>query len=454
MKHVAIIGNGISGVTLARHLRKGDPNLRISLISAETPYFFSRTALMYVYMGHMTFEHTKPYEDHFWEKNRIELIQDYVNKVNTREKWIGFSSGKQLNYDKLVLATGSKPNKFGWPGQDLNGVQGLYSYLDLLQLEENTHPVGTAYSKQRVKRAVIVGGGLIGVELAEMLMSRNIAVSFLVREARFWGNVLPNEEGELVARLMKEHGVDLRLNAELDEILADELGQVKAVRTKSGEEIPCQFVGLTAGVSPNIDFLRESGIELNRGILVDPYLRSSEKDVYALGDCAEFRTPPPGRRSIEQVWYTGRMMGETLAQTLLGKETAYSPGPWFNSAKFFDIEYQTYGTVNPQLQEDERSFYWEHPSGKQCLKMVFKKENRELVGINVFGIRLRHELLDRWLREKRSAEYFLTHFKDASFDPEFFPSYAAAICAKFNQELGMSVQPAAFSWKRILGKVN
>ncbi len=130
MEHIVIIGNGISGVTAARHIRKLSDK-RITIISAETEYFFSRTALMYVYMGHMKFEHTQPYENWFWEKNRIELVNAYVERVNHSEKKLHLKGASDISYDKLVIATGSKPNKFGWPGQDLKGVQGMYSKQDL-----------------------------------------------------------------------------------------------------------------------------------------------------------------------------------------------------------------------------------------------------------------------------------------------------------------------------------
>jgi len=112
-----------------------------------------------------------------------------------------------------------------------------------------------------------------------------------------------------------------------------------------GETIPCTVVGLTAGVTPNIDFLEGSGIELGKGVKVNNFLETNITDVYAIGDCAEQHEAIGSRRPIEAVWYTGRMMGEALAQTICGNKRAYSPGHWFNSAKFLDIEYQTYGWV-------------------------------------------------------------------------------------------------------------
>jgi len=440
MQHIVIIGNGIAGITTARHVRKRSDD-RITVISGETDHFFSRTALMYIYMGHMKYEHTKPYEDWFWEKNRIELKKAWVENIDTDKKELLFSTGESMSYDQLVIATGSKPNKFGWPGQELKGVQGLYSYQDLELMEDNT---------KGIQRAVIVGGGLIGIEMAEMLLSRNIPVTFLVRESSFWNNVLPAEESEMINRHIREHHVDLRLATELKEIISDDHGRVKAVITGGGEEIPCQFVGLTAGVSPNIDLLKNTSIETNRGILVDAELQTSVANIYAAGDCVEFRKAPKGRRAIEQVWYTGRMMGEALAATLCGQPTAYKPGPWFNSAKFFDIEYQTYGQVDPQNAANEKDFYWEHEGGKIALRLRWNTESNALVGVNNFGFRLRHHAFDNWLKKKKSVEYVLTHLKDAAFEPEFFKRHEEQIIAQFNQENGTQLRLKKKSWKRIL----
>ena len=222
-----------------------------------------------------------------------------------------------MSYDKLIIACGSKSNKFGWPGQDLKRVQGLYSFQDLESMEK--------YS-EGLKKAVIVGGGLIGIEMAEMFHSRHIPVTMLVREKNFWDIVLPMEESKMVNRHIIEHGIDLHLETELKEILDDGTGQAKAVITNKGETIDCQFVGLTAGVSPNIDFLEGSGIETQKGIVVNEFLETSVPDVYAIGDCSQQQNPLPGRRPVEAVWYTGKMMGETVAYNICGKKSSLRSG--------------------------------------------------------------------------------------------------------------------------------
>lgn len=424
MKHIVIIGNGISGITAARHIRKRS-NHKITIISGESEYFFSRTALMYVYMGHLKFDHTKPYEDNFWKKNKIELVFDWVDKLDSTTKSLTLRMKGTIQYDTLIIASGAKPNRFGWPGQDLKGVQGLYHKQDLELMEQNT---------KGVQHAVLVGGGLIGVEMAEMLLSRNISVTFLVRENAFWSNVLPLQEANLISRHIRSHHVDLRFDSELKEIKGDAHGRVQSIISKSGEEIACQFVGLTVGVSPNISFLKDSGLATARGVLVNEFLETNVPDVYALGDCAERTYELPGRRNIEQVWYTGRMMGEVVAQTICGKKTKYEPGPWFNSAKFFDIEYQTYGQVANELKGHESEFYWEHSSGTKCVHVIWNTMTREFIGINTFGIRMRHEKLDAWLRAKKSVDFVIEHLAEANFDPEFFTRYEKEIMLQFNEK--------------------
>ncbi len=444
MENIIIIGNGIAGVTAARHIRKLSKK-RIIIISAETDYFFSRTALMYVYMGHMKFEHIQPYENWFWEKNDMELVRGYVTKVDVENKQLLVDGARAFFYDKLIIATGSKPNKFGWPGQDLHGAQGLYSKQDLDLLEIN------APNKEACKRAVIVGGGLIGIELAEMLRSRDIPVTFLVRESSFWNGVLPEGESQMINEHIREHHIDLRLATNLVEIIPDDQGRVKAVTTDKGDTIPCDMVGLTAGVSPNVAFLKGSGIELGRGVKVNRYLETNIKDIYAIGDCAEQHEAIGNRRPIEAVWYTGRMMGETVAQTICGNRIEYKPGHWFNSAKFLDIEYQTYGWVFGERgkKEYEEHFHWRHPQEKLCITVAFNKENNLFLGINTFGIRMRHEIFDRWLTEERDVDYVMEHLSDANFDPEFYKNYEAEIVQQYNSVFGKSIQSKKKSIKRI-----
>ena len=421
--HVVIIGNGITGATAALELRQLDADCRITMISGESKYHFSRPALMYIFMGHMSYQDTKPFADNTWADNRIDLLRDWVTDIDTAGKKLTLHNGGMLAYDKLLIATGARSNKFGWPGQDLQGVQGLYDLQDLKQLYDNV---------TTTRNAVIVGGGLIGIELAEMLHSCGVPVTFLVREASYWDNVLPPQESAMVTRLIRDAGFGLKLETALKEIEDDGSGRAGAVITDKDERIECQLVGLTAGVSPNIALVKDTAIDTGRGILVDWSLRTSAPDVFAAGDCAEIVTEGDGRNLLQQVWYTGKHQARIAAQVLAGRKATYDPGIWYNSAKFLDLEYHTYGQVNLCVP-GEQNLYWEHPHGLHSIRIVYLADR--VIGINTMGVRFRHRICEAWIAEQRPLEYVLEHLAEANFDPEFFRRFEAHASAQFREAL-------------------
>ncbi len=448
MHPIIIIGNGIAGVTAAREIRKRNVEIPILIVSGETDHHFSRTALMYIFMGHMNYKDTKPYEDHFWKENRLDLKRAWVEKIEHESNRIIFQGGEAMEYSDLILAVGSTPNKFGWPGQDLPGVQGLYSKQDLDELEKNA--VGA-------KHAVIAGGGLIGIEMAEMLITRGIGVSFLVREKKFWGSVIPEEEAKMIEEHIHEHHVDLRMGDELDSIHAGDDGKVSHIITKTGEKIDCAIVGLTAGVRPNIDWIKEgSEVETDRGILVDNHFKTNLPNVWSIGDCTQMRTPPEGRRPIEAVWYVGKIQGAFVAANICGDTLDYDPGIWWNSAKFFDIEYQTYGTVLPTPQEGEKTFFWKAPDKHITVRINYRESDLAVTGVNVFGVRHRHQVWEKWLSDEAKITDVLSELGAANFDPEFFKQYEDEIIEHWNQENSQQVTKTLGKglFSSLLGKLN
>ncbi len=410
--HVAIIGNGIAGITCALEIRKRARHARISVISAESDHHWSRPALMYIYMGHMGYQQTKPYPDDFWKAQGIELVRGWVSEIDCTRRQLTVDGFQVMTWDKLVIATGSQPNKFGWPGQDLDRVFGMYSLQDLAAIER---------CSDGLRHAAIVGGGLIGIELAEMFHSRGIHVSFLVRETNYWNNILPDDEARLINDETRAHGIDLRLATELKEIVGNAEGQACAVIDSTGDRLEVGFVGLTAGVRPNIAAVRGSAIETGRGILVDQNLQTNVPGVFAVGDCAEIVTPEGQRNMIQAVWYTGRLQGVVAAQGICGTPTPYDPGIWFNAAKFWDLEYMVFGRVPSALDEQAgrgaESRYWQHSNGRHALRLVH--EQGKVIGINVMGMRVRHKVCEAWIAAGASLKTVLEQWRTAHFDVEF-----------------------------------
>ncbi|MEL7122749.1 MAG: FAD-dependent oxidoreductase, partial [Bacteroidota bacterium] len=181
-------------------------------------------------------------------------------------------------------------------------------------------------------------------------------------------------------------------------------------------------------------------IETQRGILINDRLETSVPNIYAIGDCAQARDPLPGRRPIEAIWYTGRMMGEAVAYNVCGKERSYDPGIWFNSAKFFDIEYQVYGTVYAHTPPEQASIYWEHPDGKKSIRICYSSKDNTIQGFHLMGVRYRHEVCEKWIAQNTSVEEVLTNLGLANFDPEFYKEYEQDVVSIYNQQSGKNLQ--------------
>lgn len=404
MRSIVIIGNGIAGITAARNIRKLSDDA-ITVISDECNFHYSRPALMYIFMGDMKFEHTKPYEDWFWKKNRIHLLNDYVENIDCKNKKLQLKNAGELFYDVLIIATGATPNKPSCKGLELKGVQGFYGLHDLEELEKNVQNKG---------KVIIVGGGLIGVEVAEMMHKRGIHCEMIVRERSYWGNVLPKEESEMIKKHILSFGINVHYSTELAEIIDDGTGKVGSIITNNRNEIKCTAVVLCIGVSPNISMIKNTDIECNKGVIVNEYFETNIDNVYAIGDCAEIQTKS-GEVFIEPLWYAGRQQGESLASLICKEKIPYTRPIWYNSAKFFDIEYQVYG--NPTIGT---SLYYEFPDGKRSIRVSY--QDNIITGFNLMGVRYRHQICEKWIRERAHIETVLSQLEAANFDPEFSDS--------------------------------
>lgn len=416
--NVVVIGNGVAGVTCAMEVRKRDARAKIVVIGGETDYFFSRTALMYAYMDRMTRRDLEPFERGVYRKQRIDLVRGWVTDLDAERREVVVDGAKCMPYDRLVFAVGAKPNRFDWEGLSdaKDGVVHFVSMQDLDACERLT---------PTTERAVVVGGGLIGVELVECLVHHGVHVTFLIREPWYWPMALGREEADIVTAHLRAHGVDVRLGEQMTRVEADESGRVKAVRTDRGETLPCRMLGITTGVRPAIDSLRAftRSPELSRGIVTNEYLETSLPGVFACGDCAEIRRPgkPP---LVELIWYSAKRQGALAARNLFGDRVAYEPPIFFNSSKFFEIEYTTVGDVM-KLPDDTPSILLTHPTRPVSARIVHR--DGAVVGFNLLGSRWDHELFQRWIAEHRDPEWALARLAEAQFDVEFGRAPLAAM---------------------------
>ena len=410
--HYVIVGNGVAGINAANQIRRRDEKSEITIISKESDHFFSRTALMYVFCGQMNAADIEPYPRDHYKRMNFNRVRDEVVRLDPDNSRLFLTSGKEVTYDRLLLAAGSVARTAGWPGEDLDGVGNFVTWQNLQWLTERA---------ETAKKAVIIGGGLIGIEVAEILIAAGIKVTFLIREDWFWPVAMDKTEGSMIVDHMREHGCDVRLATETAGLVGRD-GKVTGVETGPGETVDCDLAVITIGVVPQTGWLKESGIETDKGggIVVGDHLETNFPDIWAAGDCTSvvwFN----GVRRPEQLWYTSRDQGRMAGLNMAGDKQIYKRPTFFNSAKLFDIEYTTAGYVNFGF-EGEKNWFHREPGTYHTVRVIYLPDG-SVVGFNMLGRRWNHRLLVNWVDEKRQLDWVLSNLHRAGFDEEFYPAF-------------------------------
>ena len=416
-----VVGNGVCGIEAALALRAREPEAEIAVVSSEHDHFFSRPALMYVFAGQLTLKDTEPHDRGLYERMRFTRVRDGVASLDTGARTLALASGATLPYDRLLLAVGSLARAAPWPGAGGPGVHSFVTLRDLERLDADARPG---------RRAVVIGGGLIGVEAAEILAHRGLRVTFVIRETWYFPVALERREAALVADHVRGHGIDVRLGAAVEEIRRGPGGEVVAVRV-NGEDVPCDLVVSAIGVVPNTAFLAGSGLDLSPmgAIEVDAGLRTGAAGVWAAGDCANVDWID-GTRRPEQLWYTARDQGRAAAASMAGDAVAYRRGHWYNSAKFFDLEYTTAGWIPVSLDADNQPVpaeagltTWFHRAPGAFASERIVCRDGVAIGFNMIGGRWNHEPLLQWIDERRSLDWVVARLGEAQFDEELTERY-------------------------------
>lgn len=341
MSRYIIVGTGISGFSAAQTLRDLDAKADILLLSDDPHGFYSRPGLAYYLSGEI------PEKQLVLFSRRGKLILDVqhlvtrVTGIDPQSHSIHINPGGRLVYDRLLLATGSRAIPLKVPGTGLHGVVKLDNLDD-------TRRILTQVRNSKI--AVVVGGGVVGLELTEGLAARGMKVHFLIRGDWFWSNILAEAEARMVEKHLEHDGVCLHHHTEIAEILGKN-ARVSGIRTASGEVIPCNMVAIGIGVKACQDLAQAAGMKTDRGILVDEYLRTSASDVFAAGDVAQIFDPLNGRSSIDNLWYPGRKQGRIAALNMLGQTQMYQRTVAMNVLRLGGVMTTIIGSIGSRRDE-------------------------------------------------------------------------------------------------------
>ena len=367
-----IIGNGIAGTTAADTLRKGDPNCSIVLLTDEPYTLYNRVALPPFLK--LQVPETKVFLRNldFHEKNRIELhLETRVERVSTDERVVVTTDGRTFPYDKLLVATGGRPNRLRCPGADQ--AEHIYNFQYLNDAKEISERIAES------KAGVVTGGSYIAYELAEAFRARGLETYWLIRGPRFLRYILDEEGGKLVDIIAQEHGVHMMYGETIEEVLPK--NGVSTVRTSGGQQIDADLVGAGLGLTMNTEFLAETPVKTKNGILTDEYLETNVPGVFAAGDIAVFYDPFTETSYSMGTWASATRHGKLAAANMQGARQPYQDVPYYTSG-LFDSRLSAVG-LTPDVLPDLEAIHrvdWE----RRSYRRLFFRDER-LVGAMLIG---------------------------------------------------------------------
>ena len=398
--NIVIAGFGVAGATAAEAARKQNPKAYITLFSKEKDLFYYRLRLPEVVAGDLAPDKVIAHPQSWYDERRIELrLGESLAEVNLKEKIIRGSTGSRQHYDRMLLAVGAESNRPPYPGDKLDGVYAVRSLNDAWSL--------SLFAKGK-QRAVLIGGGLLGLEMGYALAKQGLKVTVLERG----GRVLPRQttpaSAELLRRQLGALGLEFSLNSEADRF--EGARKVENVVLKSGEDLPADVVLISAGIMPNLSLATGLGLTIDKAVVVDEYLTTSNPDIYAAGDCAQF----PG--AVGGLWTTSRaqalVAGANLAVTDPAERKKYVPDPPSNTLKVAGIDLVAAGNLDP----DGKLRGVEAETGQAYRKVVLNGEGRLAGFTNVGTTKGNRELNAALLAKKVLSEEAVSGLADLDFD--------------------------------------
>jgi 3-phenylpropionate/trans-cinnamate dioxygenase ferredoxin reductase component len=319
-----IIGASMAGATAAIALREESTD-RITVIGAEPEPPYERPPLSKAYLrGEVTFDSALLRPSAFYSEHGIETVLGVgAVRVDASERFVELQDRRRVPFDTLLIATGGHNRRLSMPGADLNGIYGLRSVRDADRIRE---------AMVAGRRAVVVGMGFIGSEVAASLRKKGLEVVAIDPGKTPLFRVLGEAVGRTIADLHRAHGVRTIFGDTVASFEGD--GHVACVVTRNGLRLDCDFVVAGIGVEPAVEFLDGSGIRVDNGVVVDQYLQTNVSGVFAAGDVANHYHPVFRRHIRLEHWQNAVRQGAAAARNMLGQQTAYDEIPWFWSDQY------------------------------------------------------------------------------------------------------------------------
>jgi len=344
-----IVGDGIAGSSAAETLREEDPEADVTVVTDEGEALYNRILIKEFAKGKLPEAPISIHEPEWYDERDIDLrLNTYVTDVDADAHEVHTHEGDTLDYDKLLIATGGTPAQLPVENSDAEGVHHFWTFQDARKIREHAAEADTG---------IVVGAGLLGIDLAAVCGAQDIDAHYLMRGDRWWRYALSSDGAEIIHDALEELGVTPVFDSGVDHFEVDDDGRVTGAVDPNGEHYDGEFVGAAIGLDFNTEWLAGTDVECDDGVVVDEYMQTGVEDVYAAGDITQFYDVIVGTRTQNGAWGSAKEQGAVAAENMAAdaEKTEFRWVPSY-SITHFDFPFLSFG--HPTLGEDtaERSY--------------------------------------------------------------------------------------------------
>ncbi len=375
---VVIIGNNVAGTFTAQNLRFLNEDIEIEIYTQEAYPYYTRINLPEVISGKKSIQDLIVFDEVWYKTKDLKLFLSHkAEHINLENKTVHFSNKNiSINYDKLILALGSTPNipPINKAVEMKNNKQGVFTLRNIDDALEIKNFIASIPNE----KAIVIGGGLLGLELANQIKDTNLKTTVVEFFPRLLPRQLDEECGKMLKDEIERRGIEVVLNATTQEILGN--GKVTGIKLKDGRQFDAGIVLIQAGINPTIDLAKNAGIKTNKGIVINEYLETSETDVYAVGDCIEYNNQIYGiiPACMEQ--------SKIIAASIIGAKTKEYDGTIpKNTLKIMGLDLTSIGIINPGEGEGGSWDILKKADVKDCCYQKIILKDNKLKGAILFG---------------------------------------------------------------------
>jgi len=396
-----IVGGGIAGTTAAETIRSRDSNSSIVIITEEADRLYSRVLLPRFLRNENTFGSLYiRQEKDYREKNITLFTNERVLKVDTENKQISTDKKRSFSYKKLLVATGGKVNKLDIPDADLPGVVYMRTLEDIKRIKD-------LISKS--KEAVVLGGGFIGIEFAQSFIKNGLKTASIIREKTFWDTIVGENSGKLLSQILTENGVKILAESQVSEFIGNE--KLEGVKLLSGQSIVADIAGVGIGIHLDIDYLKDSGLSIKKGVVTNEYLETSVSGVWAAGDIAEFYDPIFQKYHTMGNWSNASAQGRTVGINMTGEKSVFETTSTY-SINIFGINFSFLG--DPSVDENTEIIERGSLADKKLVRLLIR--NGLIVGASVINNPSDRNAIGQLIKNRKKIASSKTKLGDLEFD--------------------------------------